>query len=69
LEDLLVAAQAVGVEACYIYLQDSDLQRALVVRRELINFMPIRHYPPLPLIELRRGAGENYTYICGRSPP
>ncbi|KAB2896554.1 MAG: NADH-quinone oxidoreductase subunit F [Burkholderiaceae bacterium] len=61
LEGLLVAAQVVGTEACYIYLRDeyhgcrAILQRAIA---ELQADPPC----PLPRIELRRGAG---AYICG----
>ncbi len=61
LEGLLVAAQVVGVEACYIYLRDEYHDCRAVLQRELAS---LRADPPchLPLIELRRGAG---AYICG----
>lgn len=61
LEGMLLAAQVVGVQACYIYLRDEyhDLRQMLVNQIALLQADP-----PcvLPHIELRRGAG---AYICG----
>lgn len=61
LEGLLIAAQVVGVEACYIYLRDEYHDCRAILQAELDK---LRANPPceLPLIELRRGAG---AYICG----
>ncbi|CAN7565210.1 NADH-ubiquinone oxidoreductase-F iron-sulfur binding region domain-containing protein [Polaromonas sp. LjRoot131] len=61
LEGLLIAAQVVGVEACYIYLRDEYHDCRAILQAELDK---LRADPPceLPLIELRRGAG---AYICG----
>lgn len=61
LEGLLIAAQVVGVEACYIYLRDEYHDCRAILQTELDK---LRADPPceLPLIELRRGAG---AYICG----
>ena len=61
LEGLLVAAQVVGIEACYIYLRDEYHGCRALLEAELAL---LRADPPcaLPLIELRRGAG---AYICG----
>jgi formate dehydrogenase len=61
LEGLLIAAQAVGVGACYIYLRDEYHGCRAILEAELAA---LRADPPcaLPLIELRRGAG---AYICG----
>ncbi len=61
LEGLLVAAQVVGVEACYIYLRDEYHGAREMLEREIAK---LKANPPcqLPLIELRRGAG---AYICG----
>lgn len=61
LEGLLVAAQVVGVEACYIYLRDEYHDCRAILQAELAK---LKADPPceLPLIELRRGAG---AYICG----
>ncbi|QWD82941.1 NAD(P)H-dependent oxidoreductase subunit E [Polynucleobacter sp. MWH-P3-07-1] len=61
LEGLLVAAQIVGIDACYIYLRDEYHGCRELLEAELEK---LKANPPckLPLIELRRGAG---AYICG----
>ena len=61
LEGLLVAAQVVGVDACYIYLRDEYHGCRNLLEAEIAK---LQADPPchLPLIELRRGAG---AYICG----
>ena len=61
LEGLLVAAQVVGIDACYIYLRDEYHGAREMLTREIAK---LQANPPcrLPLIELRRGAG---AYICG----
>ena len=61
LEGMLVAAYAVGVGACYIYLRDEYHGARALLEAELAR---LQADPPcaLPLIELRRGAG---AYICG----
>ncbi|KWT83844.1 MULTISPECIES: NADH-ubiquinone oxidoreductase-F iron-sulfur binding region domain-containing protein [unclassified Variovorax] len=61
LEGLLIAAQVVGTEACYIYLRDEYHDCRALLEAELAR---LRADPPceLPRIELRRGAG---AYICG----
>ncbi len=61
LEGMLVAAQVVGIDACYIYLRDEYHGCRAILEAELAK---LRANPPckLPLIELRRGAG---AYICG----
>lgn len=61
LEGLLIAAQVVGIEACYIYLRDEyhDCRKLLEAELALLHADPPC---PLPHIELRRGAG---AYICG----
>lgn len=61
IEGLLIAAQVVGTEACYIYLRDEYHGCRAILERELEK---LRADPPCPLphIELRRGAG---AYICG----
>ena len=61
LEGMLVAAQVVGIDACYIYLRDEYHGCRAILQAELARLRteaPFR----LPLIELRRGAG---AYICG----
>jgi formate dehydrogenase beta subunit len=61
LEGLLVAAQVVGIDACYIYLRDEYHGCRAILETELAK---LQANPPcaLPHIELRRGAG---AYICG----
>jgi len=61
LEGMLIAAWAVGIDAAYLYLRDEYAACREVLARELAA---LRADPPcpLPLIELRRGAG---AYICG----
>jgi formate dehydrogenase len=61
LEGLLIAAQVVGTEACYIYLRDEYHGCRAILQTELAK---LQAEPPCPLpqIELRRGAG---AYICG----
>ena len=61
LEGLLIAAQVVGVEACYIYLRDEYHGCREMLEAEIAK---LQANPPcrLPLIELRRVAG---AYICG----
>jgi len=61
LEGLLVAAQVVGIQTCYIYLRDEYHGCRAILEAELAL---LRANPPcaLPYIELRRGAG---AYICG----
>jgi len=61
LEGMLVAAYAVGVGACYIYLRDEYHGARALLEGELAK---LQANPPCPLpkIELRRGAG---AYICG----
>ncbi|MEI7784697.1 MAG: NADH-ubiquinone oxidoreductase-F iron-sulfur binding region domain-containing protein [Betaproteobacteria bacterium] len=61
LEGMLIAAQVVGIDACYIYLRDEyhDARRMLAAELARLQADPPC---PLPRIELRRGAG---AYICG----
>jgi len=61
LEGLLIAASAVGIDACYIYLRDEYHGCRELLEAELAKLIA---NPPfkLPKIELRRGAG---AYICG----
>ncbi|MGV8805426.1 MAG: NADH-ubiquinone oxidoreductase-F iron-sulfur binding region domain-containing protein [Polaromonas sp.] len=61
LEGMLMAAQVVDCEAVYIYLRDEYHDCRALLQAELDK---LRADPPcpLPLIELRRGAG---AYICG----
>ena len=61
LEGLLIAAQVVGTEACYLYLRDEYHGCRAMLQAEIAK---LQADPPCPLpaIELRRGAG---AYICG----
>jgi formate dehydrogenase len=61
LEGMLVAARAVGVDACYIYLRDEYHGCRAILEAE-IALLQADPPCPLPHIELRRGAG---AYICG----
>lgn len=62
IEGLLIACWAVGVEAVYIYLRDEYHGIRALLQQELAALRDEPGLPPLPLIELRRGAG---AYICG----
>jgi len=61
IEGMLIAAQVVGIDAIYIYLRDEYHGCRQLLETELAR---LKANPPcpLPLIELRRGAG---AYICG----
>ena len=61
LEGLLIAANVVGIDSCYIYLRDEYHGCRELLEKELAK---LKANPPfkLPSIELRRGAG---AYICG----
>ncbi len=61
LEGLLIAANVVGTEAVYIYLRDEYHGCRAILQREIDRLVADPPFP-LPLIELRRGAG---AYICG----
>jgi formate dehydrogenase len=61
LEGVLIAAQVVGAEACYLYLRDEYHGCRALLQAE-IDKLQVDPPCPLPLIELRRGAG---AYICG----
>ena len=61
LEGLLVAAHVVGIDAVYIYLRDEYHGCRDLLHKELAA-LQANPPCPLPVIELRRGAG---AYICG----
>jgi len=61
LEGMLVAALAVGCEACYVYLRDEYAGVRAALEREISALLAAPPVP-LPAIHLRRGAG---AYICG----
>lgn len=60
LEGMLIAAHVVAAERIYIFLRDEYADIRLLLEAALIELHD--HYPNLPPIELRRGAG---AYICG----
>ncbi|MEY4294969.1 MAG: hypothetical protein RLY82_657 [Pseudomonadota bacterium] len=65
LEGMLIAAQVVGIQTCYIYLRDEYHGCREILEREVAA---LKATPPkalqgdLPTIHIRRGAG---AYICG----
>ena len=61
IEGMLIAAQVVGIDAIYIYLRDDYHGCRQLLETELAC-LKVNPPCPLPLIELRRGAG---AYICG----
>ena len=61
LEGVLIAAQVVGIDACYLYLRDEYHGCRALLQAEIARLQADPPCP-LPLIELRRGAG---AYICG----
>ena len=61
IEGMLIAAQVVGIDAIYIYLRDEYHGCRQLLETELAR-LKVNPLCPLPLIELRRGAG---AYICG----
>jgi NADH:ubiquinone oxidoreductase subunit F (NADH-binding)/NADH:ubiquinone oxidoreductase subunit E len=61
LEGMLIAAWAVGIGECYVYLRDEYAACRQILTRE-IEALTSKPPCPLPRIELRRGAG---AYICG----
>ncbi len=61
LDGLLIAAQVAGINACYIYLRDEYHGCRAILETEIAKLRADAPFP-LPLIELRRGAG---AYICG----
>ena len=61
LEGLLLAAQVVGINACYIYLRDEYHGCRAILQSELAKLQADSPCA-MPIIEIRRGAG---AYICG----
>jgi formate dehydrogenase len=60
LEGMLLAAHAIGAEACWIYLRDEYPHLRRMLQREVVALAQAGM--PAPPIHLRRGAG---AYICG----
>ena len=61
LEGMLIAAQVIGIESCYLYVRD-EYPGVLEVLRQSIIELQNEFGAELPNMELRRGAG---AYICG----
>jgi formate dehydrogenase beta subunit len=65
LEGLLIAAQVVGIQTCYIYLRDEYHGCREILEHEVAALKaapPLALQEVLPTIHIRRGAG---AYICG----
>ena len=61
LEGMLIAAQVIGIDDCYIYVRDEYPSVSEILRIAVEDLQNKSGYD-LPRIELRRGAG---AYICG----
>ena len=62
IEGMLIAAWAVGIEQCYIYLRDEYHGCRALLEAELAKLASDPPIPGMPQLILRRGAG---AYICG----
>ena len=61
LEGVLIAAQVVGIESCYLYVRD-EYPAVIEILNAAIEELRAAHSKPLPELIVRRGAG---AYICG----
>ena len=61
LEGMLIAAEVIGIESCYLYVRD-EYPGVIEVLRQSIKELQNEFGAELPNMELRRGAG---AYICG----
>jgi len=61
LEGMLIAAQVIGIDRCYVYVRDEYPTVSEILRQAIAALHSETAYS-LPHIELRRGAG---AYICG----
>ena len=61
LEGMLIAAEVIGIESCYLYVRD-EYPGVIEVLRQSIKELQNDFGAELPNMELRRGAG---AYICG----
>jgi len=61
LEGMLIAAQVIGIEQCYIYIRD-EYPSVIQVLKNAVDDLVGKSGYELPHIEIRRGAG---AYICG----
>ena len=61
LEGVLIAAQVVGIDSCYLYVRD-EYPAVIEILNKAIEELRAAHPEPLPELIVRRGAG---AYICG----
>jgi formate dehydrogenase len=61
LEGMLIAAQVIGIDSCYIYIRDEYPSVIRVLEQAVKDLSQGSGYE-LPHLEIRRGAG---AYICG----
>jgi NADH:ubiquinone oxidoreductase subunit F (NADH-binding)/NADH:ubiquinone oxidoreductase subunit E len=61
LEGMLIAANVIGIDNCFIYVRDEYPSVSAILRQAIQSLQQESDYD-LPHIELRRGAG---AYICG----
>ena len=61
LEGVLIAAQVVGIDSCYLYVRD-EYPAVIEILNTAIEELRAAHPEPLPELIVRRGAG---AYICG----
>jgi formate dehydrogenase len=61
LEGMLIAAQVIGIDACYIYVRD-EYPSVFQSLRLAIEDLRTQSGYEMPHVEIRRGAG---AYICG----
>jgi formate dehydrogenase len=61
LEGVLIAAQVVGIDSCYLYVRD-EYPGVIEILNEAIAELKASFEKPLPELIVRRGAG---AYICG----
>ena len=62
IEGMLIAAWAVGIAQCYVYLRDEYHGCRALLEAELAKLRADPPMPDMPQLILRRGAG---AYICG----
>ncbi len=62
IEGMLIAAWAVGIEQCYVYLRDEYHGCRALLEAEFAKLRADPPFPDMPQLILRRGAG---AYICG----
>jgi len=61
LEGVLIAAQVVGIDSCYLYVRD-EYPGVIEILNAAIGELKAQYPAPLPELIVRRGAG---AYICG----